>query len=191
MTVKLTPQAASTVVDAVIREQLCAAWQRGIDAPPHSMSALTDIDARKSFQDIRDAVDDLTASVVSLWRDKLGCPDSGQGVNGDFISAADTQEPATEVLTVDAPDQVVVIAHHGLYLFDPGHRIRAGKCLTCRQPIGDQAAVLVTVVSFAQELCDCSCVEGDTFLMHAGHLPMPRETLTAAVSRALHCNANR
>ena len=72
--VVLTPEAARTVMEAVIREELMQAWERGLDTAPHSVNALADAGAPQSFKAIMAAVDDLATAIVGVWRGRHGCP---------------------------------------------------------------------------------------------------------------------
>lgn len=66
--VKLPGAAAATVLRAVIREQLAAAYYAGVDAAPHGMNALADPAAPSRFDAIMVAVDDYTVAIATAWR---------------------------------------------------------------------------------------------------------------------------
>lgn len=60
----LTPEAARTALDAMIRGQLTAAFQRGVDTAPHGIGAQADTGAATGFGAINAAVDDLIMAVI-------------------------------------------------------------------------------------------------------------------------------
>lgn len=73
------------------------------------------------------------------------------------------------------------------FTLEPSHRLRAAHCLICRQLIGGQPATVVGVAALAGEACTCGGVVSDVFLLHAVHLPIGDEQLTAAIHRGIQC----
>lgn len=64
----MSPQEAREVLDAVVREQLREAWQRGMDTPPFGPNSLADGGAPKAFLVIGLAADAYAAAVAGRWR---------------------------------------------------------------------------------------------------------------------------
>jgi len=69
-TVKLTPEAARVILDAVVRTELSAAWQRGQDSAPNGVGGLADQGAPAAFNEIGTAVDEYAVAIVRQWREK-------------------------------------------------------------------------------------------------------------------------
>jgi hypothetical protein len=63
--VKVTREA----LDAVVREQLREAWERGMETAPHGVNALADKGAAGGFRAVERAVDDYLAAVAVLNRE--------------------------------------------------------------------------------------------------------------------------
>lgn len=55
-------------LDAAVREQLSAAWERGLAMAPHAAGALADACAPGAFGVIAEAADDYAAAVAEAWR---------------------------------------------------------------------------------------------------------------------------
>jgi hypothetical protein len=93
------------------------------------------------------------------------------------------------------PDSVVrdgdiaVLHCSAAFTFAPGNRMRAARCLVCRELIGGQYTTVIGAAALAGDACDCGGVVSDVFLVHADHLPMDAEQLQAAIHRGLHCRA--
>jgi hypothetical protein len=66
----MTSSEAREQLDAVVREQLTNAWQRGIDTAPHSMAALANPDAGAMFRTVAAAADDYAAAIALRWADQ-------------------------------------------------------------------------------------------------------------------------
>lgn len=86
-----------------------------------------------------------------------------------------------------APGSLAVIHCPEAFTLEPGHRLRAARCLVCRQLIGGQAVTVIGVAALAGEACRCGGVVSDTFLVHAIHMPIGTRQLTAAIHRGLSC----
>lgn len=63
--------AARTVLTAVIREQLAAAYAAGVDMAPHNVNALADREAPRRFTAISTAAEEYALAVVRDFRDHL------------------------------------------------------------------------------------------------------------------------
>jgi len=74
------------------------------------------------------------------------------------------------------------------FLFAPGHRMRAARCLVCTRLISGEPATVVGVGALAGSACQCGSIESDMFLLHVCHLPMPPAELQAAIHRGLQCD---
>ena len=99
-------------------------------------------------------------------------------------------EPPTEPMvtpTVDDTGQIAIIYCNEAFTFDPGHRMRAARCLICGECIGGQAATVLGAAVLAGEACRCGGLVSDVFLAHAEHFPMPPAELHAAIRRGLEC----
>lgn len=91
---------------------------------------------------------------------------------------------------VDDGGQVAIVYCNEAFTFDPGHRMRAARCLVCRECIGGLAVAVVGAAALAGAACRCGGIVSDVFLVHADHLPMPPAQLQAAIRRGLECGAN-
>lgn len=60
----MTSAAARTVLDAVIKEQLAEAYQRGMDAAPHGVNADADPNATHAFGAIALATDNYATAII-------------------------------------------------------------------------------------------------------------------------------
>jgi hypothetical protein len=88
------------------------------------------------------------------------------------------------------PTDISISCNSQAFVFPPGHRMRAGHCLLCRQLIGGAVTTIIQTVSFDPGACDCGSVESDAFIIHVSHLPVPDAELQAAIHRGLHCGNN-
>jgi hypothetical protein len=91
---------------------------------------------------------------------------------------------------VDDRGQVAIVYCNEAFMFEPGHRMRAARCLICQECIGGQAAAVVGAAALMGEACRCGGIVSDVFLVHADHLPMEPAPLQAAIRRGLECSAN-
>lgn len=101
--------------------------------------------------------------------------------------------PPTEPMVmphVDDRGQIAIVYCNEAFTFDPGHRMRAAKCLICAEMIGGQEAVVIGAAALAGEACRCGGLVSDVWLGHADHFPMPPAELQAAIRRGLECSAN-
>lgn len=91
---------------------------------------------------------------------------------------------------IDDRGHVAIVYCNEAFTFDPGHRMRAARCLICQQCIGGQPAAVVGAAALMGAACHCGGIASDVFLVHAGHLPMPPADLQAAIRRGLECSAS-
>jgi hypothetical protein len=82
---------------------------------------------------------------------------------------------------------IAVIHCQDALIFEAGHRMRAALCMVCMAPIGGELAVVIGAAALAGGACLCGRIIADVFLIHAGHLPMLPEELTATLTRGLTC----
>lgn len=75
------------------------------------------------------------------------------------------------------------------FVFAPGNRMRAARCLVCQEFLGDRSATIIGAAALAGQPCRCGGVVSDVFLVHADHLPMEPAGLQAALHRGLQCDA--
>lgn len=167
-TYQMTPAAARTVMDAVIREQLRAAWDRGIDTAPQGVNALADKDAPGAFKAIIAAVDDYAAAVT----------------------AARALSPDTTRVTVAEEGDVVIVHCADTMQLAPGTGLRAIPCLACREPIGGKPFTVFGVAGLAGMPCRHDGIPSDVFLIHASHWPMDYADLQAVIERGMQCGAD-
>jgi len=83
--------------------------------------------------------------------------------------------------------EIAVVHCAEAFLFEPGNRLRAARCLMCGERIGGYPAAIIGVAALAGEACRCGGIVSDVFLIHAAHLPTDPDTLQGAIHRALHC----
>lgn len=88
---------------------------------------------------------------------------------------------------VDELGHIAIVYCNEAFTFDAGHRMRAARCLVCREMIGGQDATVVGAAALTGEACNCGGIVSDVFLAHAGHFPMPPAELQAALRRGLEC----
>lgn len=86
-----------------------------------------------------------------------------------------------------APGQLAVLHCAEPFTLTAGHRLRAARCLVCREVIGGQAVTVIGVAALTEDPCSCGAVTSDTFLVHAGHLPLLPGQLATALHRGLNC----
>lgn len=99
--------------------------------------------------------------------------------------------PPTEPMVtphVDDRGQVVIVYCNEAFTFDPGHRMRAARCLICGDLIGGLSAAVVGAAALMGEACRCGGIVSDVFLVHADHFPVPPAELQAAIRRGLECS---
>lgn len=87
-------------------------------------------------------------------------------------------------------DSAVIFGTTEAVTFEPGHRMRAARCLICRDCIGGTRAVVIAIAPLIGEACPCGGIDSDAWLIHAGHLPMPPAELQTAIKRGLECGNN-
>lgn len=75
----MTSAAARTVLDAVIKEQLAKAYQRGMDAAPHGVNADADPDAISAFGAIAVATDSYATAIIDAIVQSHPVPDTTDG----------------------------------------------------------------------------------------------------------------
>ncbi|MGH9622529.1 MAG: hypothetical protein ACRD45_22830 [Bryobacteraceae bacterium] len=92
--------------------------------------------------------------------------------------------------TVDDTGHIAIVYCNEAFTFDPGHRMRAARCLVCREMIGGQSATVIGAAALAGEACPCGGLVSDVFLAHADHFPMPPAELQAAIRHGLECGTN-
>ncbi|HTM85002.1 MAG TPA: hypothetical protein VL179_08885, partial [Mycobacterium sp.] len=122
-TYPMTPAAARTILEAVIRKQLREAWQRGMDTAPHGVNALADKGAPAAFDAIAAAADNHAAAIAA---DRAPFPDPDRAV------------------IAEEGDVVIVHCADTLQLA-PGTGLRAIPCLACREPIGGKPFTVLGV----------------------------------------------
>lgn len=67
----------------------------------------------------------------------------------------------------------LVTVHTGdLFTLEPGHRMRAARCVICHQAIGPALAAIIGVAALAGDACNCGSVYSEAFILHAAHLPL-------------------
>lgn len=101
--------------------------------------------------------------------------------------------PPTEPMVMPSVDQsghIAIIYCNEAFLFDAGHRMRAARCLVCRECIGGRQATVIGAAALAGEACACGGIVSDVFLAHADHFPMPPAELQATIRRGLECSDN-
>jgi hypothetical protein len=91
---------------------------------------------------------------------------------------------------VDTSGHVAIVYCNEAFTFEPGHRMRAARCLVCRELIGGGSVAVVGAAALNGEACGCGGIVSDVFLVHADHLPMPPADLQAAIRRGLECSNN-
>ena len=95
--------------------------------------------------------------------------------------------PEPEPVRVVNENEVAVMICMEPFILRVSHRDRAAPCLICRKMIGGEPATVLGVAALADPGCECGQVSADVFLMHAGHLPVDRDTLSRAIRRGLEC----
>jgi hypothetical protein len=70
MKARLTPEAARVILHAVVRQELRAAWDRGLDSAPHGVNSLADAGAPGAFREITLAADAYAAAVARHWKEQ-------------------------------------------------------------------------------------------------------------------------
>ena len=88
---------------------------------------------------------------------------------------------------VDDSGHIAIIYCNESFTFDPGHRMRAARCLVCRDCIGGKPATVLGAAALAGQACFCGGLVSDVFLAHADHFPMPPAELQEAIRRGLEC----
>lgn len=64
------PMVAHAAVEGTVREQLRAAWERGLDTAPHGVNAQADRGAPAAFDAIMTTVDSYVAAVITYRLDQ-------------------------------------------------------------------------------------------------------------------------
>lgn len=77
MGTRMHPDNQRMVLAQVVRNQLAAVYQRGVDTAPHGVNALADPHAKESFKAIMTAANDMAESVAYLWREQLAASKRG------------------------------------------------------------------------------------------------------------------
>ena len=183
----LTPDAARTALSATIRHQLREAWERGMETAPHGPHALADRGAPAAFEAIMRDLDDYVTAITSRWREKHYPPTitttTDTGTSNPVTGPVESGEPPAAV----TGDTLTVCQSAQSFVFAPGHRMRAAKCLICHLLIGSGQAALVGVAALAGDACRCGGVVSDLYLIHACHVPLDPDDLAEAVHRGLAC----
>lgn len=164
----MTPAAARTVLDAVIREQLREAWERGMDTAPCGVNALADTGAPDAFGAIALAADNYAAAIAAAH--------AGDGM------------PAPPTVVED--DDIVLVQCADTMLLPPGSHMRAARCLACAQPIGARPFTVFGIATVAGPPRTGDDIESDVFMVHADHWPMDPDALEATVARGLQSGAS-
>jgi len=167
-TYPMTPAAARTILDAVIRKQLRETWQRGMDTAPQGVNALADNGAPAAFDAIAAAADNYAAAIAA---DRAPFPDPGRA-------------------TVAEEGDVVIVHCADTLQLAPGTGLRAIPCLACREPIGGKPFTVFGVAGLAGMPCRNDGIASDVFLIHAEHWPMDYADLQAVIERGLQCGAD-
>lgn len=61
-------------------------------------------------------------------------------------------------------------------------------CMICRTPAQDAPMTVAGVAAVEIGRCRCGWVVSDSYLIHAGHLPMTDTRLQHHLTRAMNCN---
>lgn len=91
---------------------------------------------------------------------------------------------------LDAPVQdgeVAIIGSHDLFTLAADHPMRAGHCVICHQPIGDQPLTVICVAGLGGPSCTCGMVPGAAYLIHGSHLNDDPTTLLPHLETAMDC----
>jgi hypothetical protein len=92
--------------------------------------------------------------------------------------------------SVDDSGHIAIVYCNEAFTFEAGHRMRAARCLICRECIGGDEVSVIGAAALAGEACQCGGIASDVFLAHAVHFPMPSADLQAAIRRGLECNTS-
>lgn len=97
-------------------------------------------------------------------------------------------QPSVRVPQPAGQGTVALICGPDSFLFNPGHRLRAARCLVCGDLIGGQPATIIGAIPLDGEICTCSRIDSDMWLIHASHMPMTVSEIREAVESGLRCD---
>jgi hypothetical protein len=101
-----------------------------------------------------------------------------------------TPPPPTSPANLALPGEIAIVHCTESFVFPPGNRMRAARCLVCSEMIAHRPFAIVGAAALAGDPCSCGGIVSDVFLIHASHLPLSPAALQAALRRGLQCGTD-
>jgi len=96
--------------------------------------------------------------------------------------------PYTAHAPVIEDETMITIGLRGPFRFGDGHRNLAALCLSCKQPVGGDPVMVITVVSVGSPACPTGCLSSDSYLIHHRCQPATVDERADLLVRGLTCD---